>query len=153
MRTRRNHAAWTLRRNMTVRLLERGAFSHNVTAITLQRPVLGGSRTADSEGMRTCARHPRVTHLGFSFSLRVVTVCPKFESALLSDQRLMISTPTSARMAANAASTSGLSVGMAAATYVNPFGSGAELEKAHDCTTTSTAPSAWASVVAVVVVA
>jgi len=31
---------------MTVRLLERGAFSHNVTAITLQRPVLGGSRAA-----------------------------------------------------------------------------------------------------------
>jgi len=48
---------------MTVRLLERGAFSHNVIVITLQRTALGGSRAADSEGMRTCARHPRVTHL------------------------------------------------------------------------------------------
>src|SRR5437870_1636318 len=62
----------------------------------------------------------------------------------------MISTPTSANMAANAASTSGLSVGIAAATYVKPPGS---VPEPHTVvTTTSTGPGLFDGVTAVIVV-
>src|SRR3982751_5472194 len=67
----------------------------------------------------------------------------------------MTKRPTSTRIAAKSASASGLNVGTGrAATYVNPPISLPEIPRQTPAsvTTTSTAPAAWAGVVAVIVV-